>query len=54
MNKKKVEESISLDVMEDRSEMTLDTVDDLSKPIAIEKLLKWRKQGLSYAEIGKR
>jgi hypothetical protein len=53
MNKKKVEESISLDVIEDRSEMTLDTVDDFSdKPVPVEKLLKWRKQGLSYDEIG--
>ena len=53
MNKKKVEESISLDVMEDCSAMTLDTVDDSSdKPVSIERLLEYRKRGLSYAEIG--
>ena len=53
MNKKKAEEQSSLDAKKDRNEMALDMVDDLSdKSIPIEKLLKWRKQGLSYAEIG--
>ena len=34
-------------------ELTHGTIDDFpDKPVPIEKLLKWRKQGLSYDEIG--
>ena len=49
---KKTEEP-TVGAIENTEELTLDTVDDFpDKPVPIEKLLKWRKQGLSYDEIG--
>ena len=50
---KKTEEP-TVEAIDNTEKLTLDTVDDLpDKPVPVEKLLKWRKQGLSYAEIGK-
>jgi predicted DNA-binding protein YlxM (UPF0122 family) len=49
---KKTEEP-TVEAIDYTEELSLDTVDDLpDKPVPVEKLLKWRKQGLSYAEIG--
>jgi len=46
-------EKPTVEAIENTEELTLDTVDDFpDKPVPIEKLLKWRKQGLSYDEIG--
>jgi hypothetical protein len=51
MAKKKAESTV--DAIDYTEELSLDRVDDLpDKPVPIEKLLKWRKQGLSYEEIG--
>jgi predicted DNA-binding protein YlxM (UPF0122 family) len=42
------------DNLPDTGELLLDQVDDSSdKPVSIERLLEYRKRGLSYAEIGK-
>ena len=50
---KKTEEP-TVEAIDYTEELSLDTVDDSpDKPVPVEKLLKWRKQGLSYAEIGK-
>ena len=46
-------EKPTVEAIENTEELILDTVDDFpDKPVPIEKLLKWRKQGLSYDEIG--
>jgi hypothetical protein len=46
-------EKPTVEAIENTEELTLGTVDDFpDKPVPIEKLLKWRKQGLSYDEIG--
>jgi hypothetical protein len=46
-------EKPTVEAIENTEELTLDTVDDFpDKPVSVEKLLKWRKQGLSYDEIG--
>ena len=50
---KKTEEP-TVEAIDYTEELSLDTVDDSpDKPVPVEKLLKWRKQGLSYSEIGK-
>ncbi len=50
---KKTEEP-TVEAIDNTEKLTLDTVDDSSdKPVSIERLLEYRKRGLSYAEIGK-
>jgi len=49
---KKTEEP-TVEAIDNTEKLTLDTVDDSPDiPVPVEKLLKWRKQGLSYSEIG--
>jgi transposase len=50
---KKTEEP-TVDAIDYTEKLSLDTVDDSPDiKVPVEKLLKWRKQGLSYSEIGK-
>ena len=49
---KKINEEANIDVKDDSEDLILDTIDNTpDKPVHIAKLLKWRKQGLSYAEM---
>ena len=57
MTKKKKKEPESLpDIVKERGKLTLDSLDDIdisgNKSAPIAELLKWRKQGLTYEEIG--
>ena len=52
MTKQKTKENL-LKIIEPDTELIVDKGDDSqAKPAPIEKLLKWRQQGLSYSEIG--
>ena len=55
MTKKKTKQTDNnhLEIVKKTDELALDDIDmSGNKPVPIEKLLKWRKQGLTYEEIG--